>query len=113
MTSFLSQTVSDMKMRPKTLQSRLNCLNYAENHMFISFSVQKKKAYKLIFVKKKPNSINIYKWDKWDYTAAKNHDFSKILDVNLNMLVKDGKKILVMYLKGNFLRISKMASDFS
>ena len=65
------------------------------------------------FRKKKPNSINIYKWDKWDYTAAKNHDFSKILDVNLNMPVKDGKKILVMYLKGNFLRISKMASDFS
>ena len=65
------------------------------------------------FRKKKTNSINIYKWDKWDYTAAKNHDFSKILDVNLNMPVKDGKKILVMYLKGNFLRISKMASDFS
>ena len=62
------------------------------------------------FRKKKPNSINIY---RWDYTAAKNHDFSKILDVNLNMPVKDGKKILVMYLKGNFLRISKMASDFS
>ena len=48
-------------------------------------------------------SINIY---SWDYTAAKNHDFSKILDVNLNMPVKDGKK--------NFGNVSerKFSQDF-
>ena len=60
-------------MRPKTLQSRLNCLNYAENRMFISFSVQKKIADKANFRIKKPNSINIY---KWDYMRAENHGFS-------------------------------------
>ena len=78
-----------MKMRPKTLPSQLNCLNYAENRMFISFSVQKKIGNKLILEGKKPNSINIYGWDD---TGAENQDFSKISDVNLNMPVKDRKK---------------------
>ena len=78
-----------MKMRPKTLQSQLNCLNYAENRMFISFYVQKKIGNKLILERKKPNSINIYGWDD---TGAENRDFSKISDVNLNMPVKDRKK---------------------
>ena len=72
MTSFLSQTVSDIKMRPKTLQSRLNCLNYAENHMFISFSVQKKKANIALFRIKNPDSINIY---MWDCTGGESRDF--------------------------------------
>ena len=77
-------------MRPKTLQSRLNCLNYAENRRFISFFVQKKKAYKLIFVRKKPNSINIYKWDK---TAAKNRDFLRFWLKNLTDRWKMGGKV--------------------
>ena len=59
-------------MGPKTLQSQLYCLNYAENRMFILFSVQKKIGHKANFGMKKPNSINIYKWDN---TAAKNRDF--------------------------------------
>ena len=68
-----------MKMRPKTLPSQLNCLNYAENRMFISFSVQKKIGHKANFGMKKPNSINIY---KWDYTGAKNQGFSQTLGSN-------------------------------
>ena len=40
--------------------------------MFISFSVQKKKANVAFFPMKKPYSINIYRWDN---TAAKNRDF--------------------------------------
>ena len=61
-----------MKMRPKTLPSQLNCLNYAENRMFISFSVQKKKANIGVFRIKNPDSINIY---EWDCTGADNRDF--------------------------------------
>ena len=61
-----------MKIRPKTLPSQLNCLNDAENRRFISFFVQKKKAYRLILARKKPNSINIYRWDK---TAQKSRFF--------------------------------------
>ena len=68
-----------MKMRPKTLPSQLNCLNYAENRRFISFFVQKKKAYRLILARKKPNSINIY---RWDYTGAENQGFSQTLGSN-------------------------------
>ena len=89
MTSLLSKTVSNLKMRPKTLQSRLNCLNYAENRMFISFSVQKKIADKANFRIKKPNSINIYKWDN---PAAKNRDFLGILARKFKISVKDGGK---------------------
>ena len=63
MTSLLSKTVSNLKMRPKTLPSQLNCPNYAENRMFISFSVQKKIGNKANFGIKKPNSINIYTRD--------------------------------------------------
>ena len=56
-----------MKIRPKTLPSQLNCLNYAENRMFISFSDQKKIANVAFFWMKNPYSINIYEWDN---TAA-------------------------------------------
>ena len=79
-------------MRQKTLQSRLNCLNYAENRMFISFSVEKKIADKANFRKKKPNSINIYKWDN---TAAKNRDFLRILARKFKRSVKDGGKVRI------------------
>ena len=97
-------------MRPKTLPSQLNCLNYAENRMFVSFSVQKKIGNKHKFEIKKPYSINIYRWDN---TGAENRDFCHILDLILNMRLKDRKKSRVMYLKGNLPRILKMASDFS
>ena len=49
----------------------------------------------------------------WDNTGAENRDFYHILDLILNMRLKDKKKSRVMYLKGNLLRILKMASDFS
>ena len=78
-----------MKMRPKTLPSQLNCLNYAENRMFISFSVQKKIGNKANFGIKKPNSINIYRWDN---SAAKNRDFLRILARKFKRSVKDGGK---------------------
>ena len=97
-------------MRPKTLPSQLNCLNYAENRRFVSFSVQKKKANVALFRNKKPYSINIY---MWDYSGAENRDFCRILDHILKMRVKDRKKSRVMYLKGNLPKILKMASDFS
>ena len=97
-------------MRPKTLPSQLNCLNYAENRRFVSFSVQKKKANVAFFRIKKPYSINIYMWDN---SGAENRDFCHILDLILNMRLKDRKKSRVMYLKGNLPRILKMASDFS
>ena len=49
----------------------------------------------------------------WDYSGAENRDFCRILDLILNMRVKDKKKSRAMYLKGNLPRILKMASDFS
>ena len=49
----------------------------------------------------------------WDNSGAEKRDFCHILDLILNMRVKDRKKSRVMYLKGNFPRILKMASDFS
>ena len=97
-------------MRPKTLPSQLNCLNYAENRMFVSFSVQKKIGNRHEFEMKKPYSINIYMWDN---TGAENRDFCHIFDLILNIRLKDKKKSRVMYLKGNLLRSLKMASDFS
>ena len=97
-------------MRPKTLPSQLNCLNHAENRMLVSFSVQKKISNKHKFEIKKPYSINIYRWDN---TGAENRDFCHILDLILNMPLKDKRKSRVMYLKGNLLRILKMESDFS
>ena len=77
-------------MRPKTLQSRLNCLNYAENRRFISYFDQKKKANVAFFRIKNHDSINIY---GWDYSkGGKKGDFFKISVQNLRTSEKDEGK---------------------
>ena len=60
---------------------------------------------------KNHDSINIYGWDY--STGVKKGDFFKISVQNLRASEKDARKSEAIYLEGNFLRISKIAPDFS